>query len=200
MLKKGSICIDPFFLSVLFSLYLSSRFLNYSINIGDFIMPSLDIVSTYDMQEIDNAVNIVKRDIANRYDFRGTNSSISLDKSEKKIKIESSSSMQREAIVDMLKDRSITRKVSLKTYDFKEEEKASGMSVRQYVHLKEGISKENAKTINKKIKEYKLKVQSQIQGDQIRVSGKKIDDLQDIMNRLKSEKLDVALQFINFKK
>ena len=200
MLKKGSICIDPFFLSVIFSLYLSSRFLNYSINIGDFIMPSLDIVSTYDMQEIDNAVNIVKRDIANRYDFRGTNSSISLDKSEKKIKIESSSSMQREAIVDMLKDRSITRKVSLKTYDFKEEEKASGMSVRQYVHLKEGISKENAKTINKKIKEYKLKVQSQIQGDQIRVSGKKIDDLQDIMNRLKSEKLDIALQFINFKK
>ena len=200
MLKKGSICIDPFFLSVIFSLYLCSRFLNYSINIGDFIMPSLDIVSTYDMQEIDNAVNIVKRDIANRYDFRGTNSSISLDKSEKKIKIESSSSMQREAIVDMLKDRSITRKVSLKTYDFKEEEKASGMSVRQYVHLKEGISKENAKTINKKIKEYKLKVQSQIQGDQIRVSGKKIDDLQDIMNRLKSEKLDVALQFINFKK
>tara|TARA_B000000532_G_scaffold85772_3_gene68774 strand:- start:397 stop:999 length:603 start_codon:yes stop_codon:yes gene_type:complete len=200
MLKKGSICIDPFFLSVIFSLYLTSRFLNYSVNIGDFIMPSLDIVSTYDMQEIDNAVNIVKRDIANRYDFRGTNSSISLDKSEKKIKIESSSSMQREAIVDMLKDRSITRKVSLKTYDFKEEEKASGMSVRQYVHLKEGISKENAKTINKKIKEYKLKVQSQIQGDQIRVSGKKIDDLQDIMNRLKSEKLDVALQFINFKK
>ena len=200
MLKKGSICIDPFFLSVIFSLYLSSRFLNYSINIGDFIMPSLDIVSTYDMQEIDNAVNIVKRDIANRYDFRGTNSSISLDKSEKKIKIESSSSMQREAIVDMLKDRSITRKVSLKTYDFKEEEKASGMSVRQYVHLKEGISKENAKTINKKIKEYKLKVQSQIQGDQIRVSGKKIDDLQDIINRLKSEKLDIALQFINFKK
>ena len=200
MLKKGSICIDPFFLSIIFSLYLTNRFLNYSVNIGDFIMPSLDIVSTYDMQEIDNAVNIVKRDIANRYDFRGTNSSISLDKSEKKIKIESSSSMQREAIVDMLKDRSITRKVSLKTYDFKEEEKASGMSVRQYVHLKEGISKENAKTINKKIKEYKLKVQSQIQGDQIRVSGKKIDDLQDIMNRLKSEKLDVALQFINFKK
>ena len=108
--------------------------------------------------------------------------------------------MQREAIVDMLKDRSITRKVSLRTYDFKEEEKASGMSVRQFVFLKEGISKENAKKINKKIKEYKLKVQSQIQGDQIRVSGKKIDDLQDIMNRLKSEKLDVALQFINFKK
>ena len=100
----------------------------------------------------------------------------------------------------MLKDRSISRKVSLKTYDFKEEEKASGMSVRQYVILKEGISKENAKKINKQIKEYKLKVQSQIQGDCIRVTGKKIDDLQDIINRLKSEKLDVALQFINFKK
>ena len=77
-------------------------------------MPSFDIVSTYDLQEIDNAVNIVKRDIQNRYDFRGSNSSINLDKSEKKIKIEAGNSMQREAIVDMLQDRSITRKVSLK--------------------------------------------------------------------------------------
>ena len=163
-------------------------------------MPSFDIVSTYDLQEIDNAVNIVKRDIQNRYDFRGSNSSINLDKSEKKIKIEAGNSMQREAIVDMLQDRSITRKVSLKVYDFKEEEKASGMMVRQYVNLKEGISKENSKKINKLIKEYKLKVQSQIQGEQIRVTGKKIDDLQDVMQKLKAEKIDIALQFINFKK
>jgi len=163
-------------------------------------MPSLDIVSTYDLQEIDNAVNIVKRDIQNRYDFRGSNSSINLDKSDKKIKIEAGNSMQREAIVDMLQDRSITRKVSLKVYDFLEEEKASGMTVRQYVNLKEGISKENAKKINKLIKDYKLKVQSQIQGEQLRVSSKKIDDLQEVMKRLNSEKLDLALQYINFKK
>ena len=163
-------------------------------------MPSFDIVSKYDLQEIDNAVNIVKRDIQNRYDFRGSNSSINLDKSEKKIKIEAGNSMQREAIVDMLQDRSVTRKVPLKVYDFLEEEKASGMMVRQYVNLKEGISKDNSKKINKLIKEYKLKVQSQIQGEQIRVTGKKIDDLQNIISKLKAEKLLIPLQYINFKK
>ena len=146
-------------------------------------MPSFDIVSTYDMQEVDNAVNIVKRDIQNRYDFRGSNSSINLDKTEKKIKIEAGNSMQRQAIVDMLQDRSITRKVPLKVYDFLEEEKASGMMVRQYVKLKEGISKENSKKINKLIKDYKLKVQSQIQGDQLRVTSKKIDDLQNLIKK-----------------
>jgi len=163
-------------------------------------MPSFDIVSKYDMQEIDNAVNIVKRDILNRYDFKGSNSTIFLNKSDKNIKIEAGSTMQREAIVDMLKNRSITRKVPLKVYDFKEEEAASGMSVRQYIYLKEGISKEKSKDINKLIKNYKLKVQSQIQGDQIRVTSKKIDNLQDVINRLKSEKLNIALQYINFKK
>ena len=163
-------------------------------------MPSFDIVSRYDIQEIDNAVNNVKRDIANRYDFKGSNSTIFLNKTDKNIKIEAGSTMQREAIVDMLKNRSISRKVSLKVYDFKEEEAASGLSVRQYVHLKEGISKEKSKNINKIIKNFKLKVQSQIQGDQIRVTGKKIDDLQNIINKLKTEKIDVPLQYINFKK
>ena len=163
-------------------------------------MATFDIVSSYDMQEVDNAVNMVKRDILNRYDFRGTNSEITLNKSEKNIKIETSSSMKREAIVDMLKNRSISRKDSIKIFDFKEEEKASGMNVRQYVYLKEGISKENAKVINTLIKNYKLKVQSQIQSDQIRVTGKKIDDLQNIISKLKCEKVSIPLQFINFKK
>ena len=163
-------------------------------------MPSFDIVSTYDLQEIDNAVNIVKRDIQNRYDFRGSNSSINLDKNDKKIKIEAGNSMQREAIADMLQDRSVTRKVPLKVYDFLEEEKASGMMVRQYVNLKEGISRGNSKKINKLIKDYRLKVQSQIQGDQLRVTSKKIDELQEVMKRLNAEKLDIALQYINLKK
>jgi len=163
-------------------------------------MASFDIVSSYDMQEVDNSVNMVKRDILNRYDFRGTNSEISLNKQDKNIKIETSSSMKREAIVDMLKNRSISRKVSIKIFDFKDEEKASGMSVRQYIHLKEGISKDNAKVINTLIKNFKLKVQSQIQGEQIRVTGKKIDDLQSIISKLKSEKLSIPLQYINFKK
>ena len=163
-------------------------------------MPSFDIVSRFDMQEIDNSVNSVKRDILNRYDFRGSNSSITLNKTDKKIKIEASNSMQRETIVDMLRNRSVTRKVPLKVYDLQNEEKAEGLSVRQYVLLKEGISKDNARIINKLIKNYKLKVQSQIQGDQLRVTAKKIDDLQNVMQKLKTEKLAVALQYINFKK
>tara|TARA_B100001750_G_scaffold230795_1_gene227575 strand:- start:86 stop:577 length:492 start_codon:yes stop_codon:yes gene_type:complete len=163
-------------------------------------MPSFDIVSKFDMQEVDNSVNMVKRDILNRYDFKGSNSNITLNKADKKIKIDAGNSMQREAIVDMLKNRSVSRKVPLKVYDFQNEEKAEGMSVRQYVLLKEGISKDNAKIINKLIKNYKLKIQSQIQGDQLRVTGKKIDDLQSVMQNLKEEKLDVALQYINLKK
>ena len=163
-------------------------------------MASFDIVSSFNMQELDNAVNMVKRDILNRYDFKGTNSQISLNKQDKNIKIVTSSTMKREAIVDMLKNRSISRKVSIKIFDFKEEEKASGMTVRQFVHLKEGISKENAKVINKLIKSFKLKVQSQIQGEQIRVAAKKIDDLQHIIGKLKEENLSIPLQDINFKK
>ena len=155
-------------------------------------MPSFDIVSKFDMQEIDNAVNIVKRDISNRYDFKGSNSTIVFNKNDKQIKIEAGSSMQREAIVDMLKNRTISRKVSLKVYDFKNEESATGMMVRQYVNLKDGISQEKSKEINKIIKNYKMKVQSQIQGEQIRVTGKKIDDLQDVMQKLKSEKIDFS--------
>ena len=163
-------------------------------------MASFDIVSSFDMQELDNAVNMVKRDILNRYDFKDTHSQISLNKQDKNIKIVTCSTMKREAIVDMLQNRSISRKVSLKIFDFKEEEKASGMTVRQFVHLKEGISKENAKVINKLIKNFKLKVQSQIQGEQIRVKAKKIDDLQHIIGKLKEENLSIPLQYINFKK
>jgi uncharacterized protein YajQ (UPF0234 family) len=163
-------------------------------------MPSFDIVSSYDMQEVDNAVNTVKRDIQNRYDFRGSNSTINLNKTDKQIKIEAGTTMQRETIIDMLQDRSIARKVSIKIYDYKEEEKGSGISVRQYVHLKEGISKENAKKINKLIKDYKFKVQSQIQGEQLRVTSKKIDELQNVMQKLNSEDLDISLQYINMKK
>ena len=162
-------------------------------------MASFDIVCSFDMQELDNAVNMVKRDILNRYDFKGTHSQISLNKQDKNIKIVTCSTMKREAIVDMLQNRSISRKVSLKIFDFKEEEKASGMTVRQYVHLKEGISKENAKLINTLIKTFKLKVQSQIQGEQIRVTAKKIDDLQYIIEKLKVAKLSIPLQYINFK-
>ena len=160
----------------------------------------MDIVSKFDIQEVDNAVNIVKKDIVNRYDFRGSNTTITLNKNDNHIIVETSNDMQLTAVVDMLKTRALNRKLSLLIFDFKEAEKASGMTVRQKVELKEGISKDDAKKINNFIKEMKLKVQPQIQGEQLRVTGKKIDDLQNVMSSLKSAKLGISLQFVNLKK
>ena len=163
-------------------------------------MPTFDIVCKYEIHEIENTVNMVKRDIINRYDFRGTNTEILLDKKNASIKIESKSEMQLDSLRDMLEKRAVSRKVSLKTFKLNEVEKGSGMTVKQHIDLLEGISKDNAKKINKLIKDSKLKVQSQIQGEQLRVTGKKIDDLQTVIKLLKNEVQDVPLQFVNIKR
>jgi len=162
-------------------------------------MPSFDVVSSFNMQEVDNAVNMVVRDISQRYDFRGSSTKVTLDKSQKSISIEADNTMQLSAVVDMLKSRAISRKVSLKVFKFHEEESAAGTSIRQRVSLREGIDRDRAKSINKMIKDKKLKVQSQIQGEQLRVTGKKIDDLQSVIEMLKSANLDIALQYVNMK-
>jgi len=162
-------------------------------------MPSFDIVSSFNMQEIDNAVNMVIRDIVNRYDFRGSKTSLTLDKGEKNITIMADNTMQLAAVVDMLKSRAISRKISLKVFKFHEEESATGTSIRQRVSLREGIDRDRAKKINKLIKDKRLKVQSQIQGEQLRVTGKKIDDLQSVISMLKSANLDIELQYMNMK-
>ena len=163
-------------------------------------MPTFDIVCKYEIHEIENTVNMVKRDILNRYDFRGTNTNILFDKKNATIKIESQSEMQLDSVRDMLEKRAVSRKVSLKTFKTHEIEKGSGMTVRQTIDLLEGISKDNAKKINRLIKDSKLKVQSQIQDEQLRVTGKKIDDLQTVIKFLKDEVLDIPLQFVNMKK
>ena len=162
-------------------------------------MPTFDIVSKLDMQEVDNTINMVTRDIANRYDFRGSSTKLTLNKSEKTIKLEADNDMQLTAVRDMLENRAISRKLSIKIFNYQNEENASGMSVRQIVKLREGISSDNAKKINKMIKDMKLKVQSQIQGEQLRVTGKKIDDLQGVISALNERKLDFPLQFVNMK-
>ena len=162
-------------------------------------MPTFDIVSKLDMQEVDNAINMVSRDISNRYDFRGSSTKLTLNKAEKTIKLEADNDMQLTAVRDMLENRAINRKLSIKIFDYQNEENASGMSVRQIVNLREGINSDNAKKINKMIKDMKLKVQSQIQGEQLRVSGKKIDDLQGVISALNEAKLDFPLQFVNMK-
>ena len=162
-------------------------------------MPSFDIVSKLDMQEVDNAVNMVKRDIGNRYDFKGSSSSITLSKGDNIITIEADNEYQMNTIVDMLENRSISRKVSIKAFKYMGTENASGLKLRQKVDLQSGISKENGKKINTLIKDLKLKVNSQIQGEQVRVTGKKIDHLQDVISKLKEKNLDIPLQFVNMK-
>tara|TARA_Y100000814_G_C12058417_1_gene308642 strand:+ start:26 stop:517 length:492 start_codon:yes stop_codon:yes gene_type:complete len=162
-------------------------------------MPSFDVVSKFDMQEIDNAVNMVKRDISNRFDFKGSSADLELNKNENFIKLRADNEYQIKAISDMLEKRAIGRKVSIKTFEYGSIEQASGMNIRQIVKLKQGIDKENATKINKLIKSQKLKVQSQIQGDQLRVTAKKIDDLQKVIQIIKDENLTLPLQFINMR-
>ena len=163
-------------------------------------MPSFDIVSTFNIQEVDNAVNITAREVITRYDLKDQKCTITLNKTDKKIIVEAANEMALKAMTDILQNRSINRKLSIKIYDFLSIESAMGLSVRQTINLKEGISKENAKTINAFIKNLKLKVQSQIQGEQLRITGKKIDDLQLIMEELKQSNIDIHLDFVNFKK
>jgi len=163
-------------------------------------LPTFDIVSKYEIHEVENAVNMVKRDILNRYDFRGTNTSINLDKKKSVIVVESDSEMQIRTIQDILEKRAVGRKIQLKTFIFNAVEKAGGMSHRQEINLQEGISKENSKKINKIIKDTKLKIQSQIQGEQLRISGKKIDDLQSVIRLIQDVNIGIPLQFINMKK
>jgi len=163
-------------------------------------MPSFDIVSKFDIQEMDNAINITAREITTRYDLKDQKCNINFNKNDKKIIVEAANEMALKAMTDILQNRSINRGLSVKVFDFGLVENASGMSVRQTINLQEGISKENAKKINSYIKDLKLKVQSPIQGEQLRVTGKKIDDLQSIMGEIKKGPFDIHLDFVNFKK
>ena len=162
-------------------------------------MPSFDIVSKIDLQEIDNAVNIVMKEIGNRYDFKNVKWSIEFDKKETKIVINAESEYCLEQIKGSLIGAATKRKVDAKAFDFCTPEKASGASLRQFVKIKQGVDQETAKKIVKEIKERKMKVQSSIQGDEVRVSGKKIDDLQEIIALIKGMNLNIPLQYINFR-
>lgn len=160
-------------------------------------MPSFDIVSKVDMQEVDNAVNQTVKEIAQRYDFKGSKSEVTQEKDA--IKVLADDDFRLKAIVDILQSKCIKRGISLKALQYGKAESASGGMVRQTITIQQGISKEKGKEINALIKESKLKVQSQIQDDQVRVTGKNIDDLQEIIKMLKGKDLEVELQFVNFR-
>jgi len=160
-------------------------------------MPSFDIVSTVDMQEVDNAVNQTLKEIAQRYDFKGSKSEVTLEKDT--IKVLADDDFRLKAIIDILQSKFIKRGISVKALQYGKAEPASGGMVRQIITIQQGISKEKGKELNAIIKETKLKVQSQIQEDQLRVTGKNIDDLQEIIGLLKGKDLGVELQFVNFR-
>jgi uncharacterized protein YajQ (UPF0234 family) len=163
-------------------------------------MPSFDVVSEIDMQEVRNAVDQASREVGNRYDFKDTNSSVELNEKDMVIQMESASTDRIGALRQVLEEKLIKRKISLKAVDFGDVEDAAGGRARMSVGLKAGVSSEMAKKINTHIKDLKLKgVQSQTQGDQVRVSGKKRDALQDVIASLKEADFDLPLQFENFR-
>ncbi len=160
-------------------------------------MPSFDIVCEVDLQEVKNAVDQAQREIRTRYDFRDSKSELTLEEST--IKVLADDQMRLSSIQELLSQKLSKRGVSLKCVEFKEPEKASGDMLRQEVVVKQGLEDQELKRINKEIKNLKNKVSSQIQGEQLRVTGKKRDDLQAVIAHLKSSVQDLELQFVNFR-
>ena len=159
---------------------------------------SFDIVSEVDMQEMDNAVNQTSKVISSRYDFKGSNASITLE-NENEIKLTGEDDYKLETILDMLRVRMAKRNVPLKCLNPGKIEPASRGTVRQTIKIEKGLSKEKAKDVLAFIKTLKLKVQAQIMDDKIRVTGAKRDDLQAVIQAVKSKDFDIDLQFINMR-
>ncbi|MDO7905762.1 YajQ family cyclic di-GMP-binding protein [Paenibacillus sp. JX-17] len=158
---------------------------------------SFDIVSKLDMQELTNAVHQTERELETRFDFKGSKSSLTLEK--EALVIASDDEFKLNAVIDILKGKMAKRGISLKNVDYGKIEPASMGSVRQRLSFKQGIDQANAKKINVLIKDSKLKVKSQIQGDQIRVTAKSRDDLQAVIQLLRKADLPLELQFTNMK-
>ena len=161
-------------------------------------MPSFDVVSEVDRQELRNAIDQAQRELANRYDFKDTNSEI--EQKDLILTLRTSSEDRLRALKVLLEERFVKRNISLKSLDWGKIEQATGESVRQVVTIKVGVPTEKAREINKLIKEKGPKgVGGQTQGDQLRISGKKRDDLQETIAMLRAANLDLPLQFINFR-
>jgi uncharacterized protein YajQ (UPF0234 family) len=158
---------------------------------------SFDIVSTVDMQEVDNAVNQATKEIGQRYDFKNSKSKVEIEG--ESLKILADDDYKLRSIVDIVKDKMIKRKVPIKNLGFEKVEEASGGMLRQIVKIQNGIETEKARAIVKDIKQLGLKVQAQIMELQVRVSGKNRDDLQAVIQALKANDYGVELQFVNYR-
>ena len=160
-------------------------------------MPSFDVISKVNYQEFDNALANCLREISNRYDFKGLN--ISIERKDKTITTIATDELKLKQVNELLETHLVRRKVDPRVLSIKNSESASGGSIRQVSELKEGISQENAKKIIGDIKKLKLKIQIKIQGEELRVDGKKRDDLQDAIAAIKTIDIGLPIEFINFR-
>jgi cyclic-di-GMP-binding protein len=158
---------------------------------------SFDIVSTVEISEVTNAIHLAMKEIENRYDFKGSKSKISLEKEE--LVILSDDNYKLDQVKDVLASKLIKRGISLKSFDYGKIEPATGGTVRQKAKITQGIDQEQAKKIGKLIRDSGIKVKTQIQGDQLRVTGKSKDELQAIIQLVKQADLPIDVQFINFR-
>ena len=162
-------------------------------------MPSFDLVSKVDLQTLDNAVNTTEKEIKNRYDFKGNHVVIDLNKKEFKLNMEAESEMKLSQVIDVLITRSMKQGLAAEVYDLSKEPFQSGKVMKKEILVRNGLSQEDAKKIVKLIKDSGLKVQAAIMDDMVRVTSKKIDDLQSIIQASKGWNLGLALQYVNMK-
>lgn len=164
-----------------------------------FTMPSFDLVSKVDIQTLDNAVNVATKEITNRFDFKGSHVVIDLNKKDFVLNLEADSDMKLRQIIDVLISKTMKQGLAAEIYDLGREPFTSGKIVKQEIPVRNGIKQEDAKKIVKLIKDSKLKVQASIMDDMIRVNGKKIDDLQSVIQASKGWGLGIAFQYVNMK-
>jgi len=163
------------------------------------VMPSFDIASKVDLQTLDNAINTVKKEIDNRFDFKGSHVKIDLDKKDYKISLEVESEMKMKQVIDVIISRSMKQGIEASAFDFDKDAYPSGKFVRKEVSVKNGLKQEDAKKIVKAIKDSGLKVQPAIMDNIIRVTAKKIDDLQEVIALCRTSNFGLPLQYDNMK-
>lgn len=162
-------------------------------------MPSFDIASKVDLQTLDNAVNIAKKEVDNRYDFKGSHVTIELNKKDMTIALEVETDMQLKQLEDVLLTKAMRQGLEANCFDLSKDHNANGKYIRKTIAIRNGIDKDNAKKIVKMIKDSGAKVQAAIMDDIIRVTGKKIDDLQEVIALCRTSGLELPLQYINMK-
>jgi len=162
-------------------------------------MPFFDIASKVDLQTLDNMVNTVKKEITNRFDFKDSHVAIDLNKKEFIVNLEVESDMKMKQVIDVIISRSIKQGIDANAFDFSKDAYPSGKVVKKEVPVRNGLKQEDARKIVKLIKDSGLKVQAQIMDDMVRVTGKKIDDLQEVIAKCRAANLGIPLQFVNMK-